>query len=158
MKILFTSAGRRVELIQMFRAAAEKLNKDLILYGADMDPSAPALLFCDETFQTPSIQSEEYLPSVKEYCRAHHIDLLIPTIDTDLLLLAENWELFEEIHTHVLISHPDKVAVCRDKCNTARYFHSLGLKSPLPVEDIAEYDGGFPAFIKPKNGSASKNA
>jgi len=57
-----------------------------------------------------------------------------------------------------LISAPKKIAICRDKCATAQYFQSLGLCSPMPVEQVKDYQGGFPAFIKPKDGSASKNA
>jgi len=158
MKILFTSAGRRVELIQMFRAAAEKLNKELVLYGADMDISAPALSFCDGKLQVPRIRCKEYLPSLVAFCKENSVDLLIPTIDTDLLLLAENRAMFEAVHTRVLISAPKKIAICRDKCATAQYFQSLGLCSPMPVEQVKDYQGGFPAFIKPKDGSASKNA
>lgn len=48
MKILFTSVGRRVELLQAFRTAAEKLNIALTVIGADIAESAPALFFCDE--------------------------------------------------------------------------------------------------------------
>ena len=46
MKILFTSVGRRVELLQAFRAAAEKLDIALTVMGADITKSAPALFFC----------------------------------------------------------------------------------------------------------------
>ena len=158
MKILFTSAGRRVELIELFRSAAKRLNLDVLLYGADMDVSAPSLAFCDGKLEVPRIKSEKYLPVLKSFCEENHIDLLIPTIDTDLLLLAQNREMFEAVNTRVLISAPDKIALCRDKRYTADYFHSVGLQSPSPVDDVTKYEGGFPAFIKPKDGSASKNA
>lgn len=158
MKILFTSAGRRVELIELFRSAANRLNQKVLLYGADMDVSAPALAFCDGKVQVPRIKSEDYLPVLKKFCKENEIDLLIPTIDTDLLLLAQNREMFENEHTRVLISAPEKIALCRDKRYTADYFHSVGLQSPSPVDDVKQYVGGFPAFIKPKDGSASKNA
>ena len=49
MKILFTSVGRRVELMQAFRKAADELNIGLTIIGADITESAPALYFCDET-------------------------------------------------------------------------------------------------------------
>lgn len=153
MKILFTSVGRRVELIQAFRNAASKLAIQLEIYGADITDSAPALMFCDHTVIVPRIREAEYLPALQNVCAEHQIDALIPTIDTDLLLLSQNTGTFG--HTRVLISKPEKVAVCRDKRFTADYFRSLGLKSPLPVDDWAKYDGGYPAFIKPKDGSSS---
>ena len=93
-----------------------------------------------------------------EICKAENVDCLIPTIDTDLLLLSENKEKFEEIGTKVLISAVDKVKLCRDKRYTADYFMSVGLKSPVPVDDVAKYNLGYPAFIKPKDGSSSIDA
>lgn len=158
MKILFTSVGRRVELIQEFRRAAEELNVNLTIIGADITTSAPALYFCDETQIVCKIKEPQYISQLLEICESEKIDCLIPTIDTDLLLLAENKEKFEAIGTKVLVSAVDKVKLCRDKRFTADYFISVGLKSPLPVDDVNKYCLGYPAFIKPKDGSSSVDA
>lgn len=155
MKLLFTSVGRRVELMQAFRNAADCLGIELTLYGADISNSAPALCFCDKTVIVPRINHPDYIPSLLDICAKERIDALIPTIDTDLLILAQNKEKFLAIGTRAIISAPDKIALCRDKRLTADYFHSVGLESPAPVDDVAKYDGGFPAFIKPKDGSSS---
>jgi len=156
MKILITSVGRRVELVQAFHSAAGRLRRELTIIGADITDTAPALLFCDETLIVPRIRDERYIPFLLEYCQTNAIDALIPTIDTDLMLLAENKHRFGK--TKVLISAADKIGLCRDKRLTADYFRSLGLRSPRPVDDYASYDGGFPAFIKPKDGSSSISA
>ena len=153
MKILFTSAGRRVELMQAFRAASEKTGIALELYGADMNPHAPALAFCDHKVIVPAIRDDGYLPALRRICAEEEIDALVPTIDTDLMLLARARESF--LPTRVVISDPEKVALCRDKRLTADYFHSVGLKSPTPVDNLDKYFGGFPAFIKPRDGSSS---
>ena len=158
MKILFTSVGRRVELMQAFRKAAEELKADLTIIGADITSTAPALFFCDETRIVCKIKEPEYIPQLLKICEEESVDCLIPTIDTDLLLLAENKEKFESIGTKVLISASEKVKICRDKRYTADYFLSLGLKSPLPVDDVEKYNSGYPAFIKPKDGSSSIDA
>ncbi len=165
MKILFTSVGRRVELMQAFHHAAQKLGVDLTIIGTDITSSAPALQFCDETEIVCRISDENYIPTLLAICEKEKVDCLIPTIDTDLLLLGEHKQQFEVIGTKVLIAKPEKVKICRDKNYTADYFISLGLKSPLPVNSVEKYvaglsDGsvGFPAFIKPKDGSSSINA
>lgn len=155
MKLLFTSIGRRVELVQAFQNAARQLGVELTLYGADITPTAPALYFCDRTVLVPRIKTPEYIPALLDICRTEGIDALIPTIDTDLLILAQSKEQFAAIGTRVLISAPDKIALCRDKRLTADYFHSVGLESPAPVDDVSRYQGPFPAFIKPKDGSSS---
>lgn len=165
MKILFTSVGRRVELVQAFRKAAEDLAVELTILGADITEDAPALYFCDETRIVCRIREEGYIPQLLSICERDKVDCLIPTIDTDLLLLAENKERFEQIGTKVLISAVDKVQLCRDKNYTADYFLSLGLKSPKPINSVEKFEKGlqtgevaFPAFIKPKDGSSSINA
>ena len=153
MKLLFTCVGRRVELIQEFKKAADELKVDLEIYGADVTESAPALYFCDHTVLVPRISDLTYLPALQDICKEKKIDALIPTIDTDLLLLSKHKNEFG--NTRVIISDMEKIALCRDKRLTADYFESVGLKSPHPVDNWKEYKAGYPAFIKPKDGSSS---
>ena len=158
MHILFTGAGRRIELLQAFRNAALVLNKDLRLYGADMAGTAPALAYCDYARKVAPMRSPAYIDDLLKICVEDHIDLLIPTIDTDLVVLSENKARFEELGTLVMISAPDRIRICRDKNNTSQFFVDCGLHAPMPVNDWREYKSGFPAFIKPKDGSSSINA
>lgn len=157
-RILFTGVGRRVELIQAFRQAANSLNVNLKLYGADMVGTAPALAFCDYTRKVCGMRDADYIPQLLRICEADHIDLLIPTIDTDLLVLSQNAAKFDEIGTKVLISKPEKIAICRDKNYTADFFESCDLKAPRTVNDYQLYHDPYPCFIKPKDGSSSINA
>lgn len=75
MKILFTSVGRRVELMQAFRKAADELKSsgelkdDLTIIGADITDTAPALYFCDETRIVPRIKDKSYIPVLLEICQ-----------------------------------------------------------------------------------------
>lgn len=158
MKILFTSIGRRVELVQQFRQAANTLDEELSLYGADISDTAPALYFCDHQVKVCRIDDPSYIIQLMGICRAECINLLIPTIDTDLLLLAEAKEQFQAIGTKVLISAVDKIELCRDKRRTAQFFGDCGLQTPKPVDKVYDYHHGFPCFIKPLNGSSSLNA
>lgn len=82
----------------------------------------------------------------------------MPTIDTDLLVLSQNVNKFDEIGVKVLISKEDKILICRDKNNTGEFFESCGVKAPKTFNDFRKYDRGFPCFIKPKDGSSSINA
>lgn len=158
MRILFTGVGRRIELLQAFRNAALVLNKELKIYGADMAGTAPALAYCDYTRKVVAMKDPGYIDNLLSICSDDHIDLLIPTIDTDLLVLSENKGKFEAIGTKVMISNPDKILICRDKNNTSQFFVDCGLHAPMPVNDWKEYKSGYPAFIKPKDGSSSINA
>ena len=157
-RILLTGAGRRIELIQAFRNAALVLHKDLKIYGADMAGTAPALDYCDYTRKVVSMRDPGYIENLLRICREDRIDLVIPTIDTDLLILSENRERFASAGTKVMISAPEMIRICRDKNYTSRFFIDCGLHAPLPVNNWEKYSGPFPAFIKPKDGSSSVNA
>lgn len=158
MKLLFTSVGRRVELIQEFKDAADTLGLDLLMYGTDLVSDAPALFFCDRQYATCSISDKGYIPQLLDICAKEKIDALIPTIDTDLLILSQNKARFAEIGTKVIVSDEDKICICRDKRLTADFFSSCGLKTPAPVDDVTKYHGDYPCFIKPLDGSSSINA
>ena len=155
-KILFTGVGRRVELIQSFRQAAYKENIELKIYGADISSTAPALAFCDFIRITPHMKSEGYIDELIEICRRDQIDLVIPTIDTDLLVLSQNKDRFGG--TKVLISSEEVISICRNKYLTAQFIKKCGLCVPKTYRTIKEHDGTYPCFIKPVNGSSSINA
>ncbi len=163
--ILFNCVGKRVELLQRFRLAAKKKNIDLVIIGTDLEFTAPALHFCDKKYFLPLVKDSSYIPRLFDICQENSVDLVIPTIDKDLLLLAENQKMFYEIGTKILISDIDKVRICRDKNYTGEYFSNLGLNSPLTYNNVVELkkhlqnkDIAFPLFIKPKDGSSSINA
>ncbi len=156
LRILFTGVGRRVELIQSFREAARIVGINLKIYGADMLDTAPALAYCDHFRQVCSMKENQYIPELIRICRDDNIDLLIPTIDTDLLALSQNARFFGK--TKVLVSSQEMVELCRDKRLTASFFEKCGCKSPYTVDDLRIYQGTFPCFIKPKDGSSSIDA
>lgn len=156
--ILVTGVGRRVELLQAFRQAALKLNIDLKIYGADMAGTAPALAYCDYTRRVCAMRDSQYIQQLVDICVNDNIDLVMPTIDTDLLVLSRSVSEFKKIGTRVLISKPDKIMICRDKNNTGEFFESCGLKAPKTYNDYKSYPGPYPCFIKPKDGSSSINA
>ena len=158
MNILFTGVGRRIELIQAFRNAALVLNKELRIYGADIAGTAPALAYCDFSRKVVPMNDKSYIQNLLDICLKDNIDLIVPTIDTDLLILSENKQIFANQGTIVMISEPEMIRICRDKNNTSKFFVGCGLKAPMPVNDWHEYNSGFPAFIKPKDGSSSINA
>lgn len=100
--------------------------------------------------------SEGYIDELIEICRRDQIDLVIPTIDTDLLVLSQNKDRFGG--TKVLISSEQVISICRNKYLTAQFIKECGLCVPKTYRTIKEHDGTYPCFIKPVNGSSSINA
>ena len=158
--ILILSAGRRVELVQSFQKAAKRLNIKSNVVAGDCSETAPAIYFADRKAILPRINEDNYVDEIINVCKREGIRLVIPTIDTDLLLLSEERERIEsESGAVVLISSTEVISICRDKINTQKFLEENGFKIPKMYSE-EELDSGeleFPLFIKPKSGSSSIN-
>ncbi len=158
--VLFSSAGRRVELINSFRRAKEELGIEGKLIGVDIDDLAPALKFVDKSYIVPRLNDDRFIPNIIEICKTENIALIIPTIDTELELYAKNKELIEaEAGTKVMVSDIDFISIVRDKIKTCEFLAKNGVEVPKLItnEDIEKQNIKFPVFIKPLDGSSSIN-
>ncbi len=159
LNILFTSVGRRVELMRAFRAAYKALNLGGRIVAVDIDPLAPALQSADSFYLVPEVISSDYIPTLLEICRREQIRLLLPLIDTEIPILAKYREEFSRRGIHLGVGTVDGVRIASDKWLTSEFFQRLGLPTPrswLP-ERHSEKEVAFPLFIKPRHGSAAKN-
>lgn len=160
--ILVLSAGRRVELVNCFKAARDRLGIRGKIVAADASNLAPALYFADIKEQVPYISDNDgYVRAIIDICVRHDVSLIVPTIDTELLLLAERKEEIEgSTKARVLISSYEVIRICRDKTNTQRWLEENGFLVPRMISD-GEIEAGkvsYPLFIKPLDGSSSINA
>ena len=158
--VLILSAGRRVELVKAFKQAREELNIGGKVIACDLSDTAPAIYHADGYYLVPRILDDNYIPSIMDICKKENIDLIIPTIDTELLKLAEEKEKIEsETNAKVHVSDLNVVKICRDKYNTQAFFEEHGFKVPrlITQKEIENKEYEFPMFIKPLNGSSSIN-
>ena len=158
--ILILSVGRRVELVKCFKEAAKLAEVNSRIVTADISESAPAIYFGDKNYIIPRIGQEGYIEKIIEICKSEDIRLIVPTIDTELLIMAKNKELIEKVtNAKVLISDLRAIEICRNKINTNRFFEEYGFGVPkeITLEDIKNKNYKFPLFIKPFNGSSSIN-
>ncbi len=154
--ILVTSAGRRVELIQAFQRELKAIFSDARVYAADMSPVlSPACQCADASLTVPRVTDESYMGVLLDLCEQHHIGMVVPTIDTELQVLADYRDQFLEHGIHIIISSADLIASCRDKRKTATLFEKVGINTPIiyKKEQIQ-----FPCFVKPYDGSCSIGA
>ena len=156
--VLFTSAGRRVELLRAFRRAYQSLDLKGSIIAIDIDPLAPALQVADKTYMVPRLNSPEYIPMLIEICKREHPALIFPLIDPDIPVLAEHRSALEATGARVAVASTEAARIAADKWLTLQFFQELGIATPrswLPGQmnpDEAEY----PLFIKPRAGSAAK--
>ena len=159
--LLFLSAGRRVELVQCFRKAARTMGIESILVGGDHQALAPALYFVDQAVILPKITDPGYIDAIIDTCNRFGITLVIPTIDTDLLILSQNKSKIKSTTgAKVLISSEEVIRICRDKIQTHLFLEQNGFLVPhlYRQDELVNENLRFPLFIKPRDGSSSINA
>jgi len=157
--LLFTSVGRRVELLRAFRQAYQSLKLDGRIIALDIDPLAPALRLADRPYIVPRLSAPDYLPMLVDICEREQISAIFPLIDPDIPVLARNREMIERTGARLGIVPEQAAHITADKWRTFEFFRSLGLPTPqswLPgTFDASQAD--YPLFIKPRDGSAAKD-
>lgn len=159
--ILFTSAGRRVELTRCFRAAAARMGSAAQIHACDLAPDLSAACNdADLSFAVPRCDALDYIDVLYEYCREHSIRLVVPTIDPELQPLADARERFAAIGCHLHVSGQATIAIVRDKAKTTQVLEQAGVPVPktAPIEEVRSTPDqwSWPVFIKPSGGSASR--
>ncbi len=154
--VLLTSAGRRGLLVQLFQRELGGLFPTAGVFATDLRPEiSSACRLADRSFPVLPIADRGYVDELLDLCVEHEVGLVVPTIDTELMLLAEHRARFLEHGIHVAVSELDFVRQCRDKRLTSRLFSEHGIDSPRVVEPTK--DAPYPLFAKPYDGSSSNN-
>jgi carbamoyl-phosphate synthase large subunit len=159
--MMISSAGRRGELLQCFRASAEELGISLSILACDLEPEwSAACQLADRCFAVPRADSEDYIPALLALCAAERVDLLVPTIDTELLPLSESHQRFQDIGTWISVGNPEFVKMARDKMATAHALAALDIATPSTflLADVRDNpaDHQWPMLLKPNHGSAGR--
>jgi carbamoyl-phosphate synthase large subunit len=158
--VLFTSAGRRVELLRAFQRAFRSLRLRGKIHVTDVDPLAPAFQTAVAAHRVPKLTDPEYVPALLEIARAEKISLVFPLIDPDIPILAAHRAEFEALGARVMTPDAAGAATADDKWKTFLLYREIGVpaaRSWLP-EDVRRERPGFPLFIKPRTGSAGQGA
>lgn len=153
--ILITSAGKRVALTKYFKETLTRFYPEAKVFTTDMNPAmAPAGYVSDGCFKVPRVTDASYPSQLLEICEKNDVDMVIATIDTELLLLAELKTSFQEKGISIMVSDRSFVEMCRDKRNTGVFFERHGIRVP---KEMDKYHPTFPMFAKPYDGSLSAN-
>lgn len=157
--VLFTSAGRRVELLQAFRRAYLDLDLKGQIIAVDTNPLAPALQYADRFYLVPPLTDESYIPTLVEICSREHVDLVFPLIDPDIPVLAHHRDALEATGAKVVVVPPNAARIAADKWLTYLFFRSHNIPTPrtwLPSQ-VKEIEVNYPVIVKPRFGSAGKD-
>ena len=151
-KVLFTGGGG---------AGSEALwcllEQRYTLYFGDadlqaIDPVIPA----DRRILLPWASDPKFIEKIGGLCRDLKIDLLIPGVDEELLVLARSAEALAP--TRLLLPKADYVEVMLDKLHMVRALSAKKIQVPF-TKTLADDFGGFsfPCISKPRCGRGSRD-
>jgi carbamoyl-phosphate synthase large subunit len=153
MNILITSAGQRVSLVRAFQTQLKSVFPASKVFTTDMQPALSAACnVSDGYFQVTRVTDPGYMQQLEEICVANEIRMVVPTIDTELLVLAQHKKPFADKGIYIIVSDAAFTASCRDKRIINKFFEKSGVEIPRAVD---RHNPSFPLFIKPFDGSLS---
>ncbi len=160
-RVLFTSAGRRVGLLNCFRDAATDLGLSIEILACDLAPElSAACAIADQSFAVPRCDDPGYVKKLLEAVQRHGIHLIVPTIDPELLPLAKAADQFKALGARVHVSDVETVQIAQDKIRTAQTLGCSGVPVPqtFSLDEVHQRKQGlpWPLFLKPNSGSASR--
>ncbi len=155
-KILVTGAGGAAAI-----SVWKSLQNVASLHMADVDDCASGLYLvpAERRLLLPRGDAPEFVPYVLDECKRRGVELLIPTVDAELLPLALASDAFAQAGIEVAVAQPDVLAVIRDKA--ALLTRANGVV-PVPwsmvwTESSSTDLPSWPAFAKPRAGSGSRD-
>jgi carbamoyl-phosphate synthase large subunit len=157
--VLLSSAGHRVERVEIFRATFAELGLRGNVVASDLSRTSAAMHVADAAEIVPRCTSAEFVPALLEICRRHGIKLVVPGIDMELPVLAAACDEFAANGVTVLISSPETIAIGADKRRTHAWLVEQGfptVRQSTEEEVTADPKSWpFPLIVKPARGSAS---
>ena len=151
---LFTSVGRRVELMRHFIAYQEAHPDRLRVLGTEIDPHAPAAqVLGDAVTIVPRVNDPSYPKVMAELCQSEGVDAAFPLIDPDIPRLGS-----DDVAVPLASVTPEAAEMVSDKLETFRWLSGNGIPTPhswLPDDDSPRT---VPCFMKPRRGSGGVDA
>ena len=92
-RILVTGAGGAAAISYLQAMQGPQFS----LFAADMDPNATGLYMVgpSKRFLIPPAAAANYVQAILELCEREQIDILVPTVDMELLPISERRSEFE---------------------------------------------------------------
>ena len=125
---------------------------DMEITGTNTVKLSPGNHLCDHVYEVPAAVDETYIPVIQQLCKQHDIQLVIPSTDEEIYMLAKNSH-----HLPTVAASPAETCwMFLDKYETYKAFKRSGLvfaETILPSAYTHQFDG---CMVKPRAGRGSR--
>ena len=131
----------------------ELKKNNMRVIGVDSDPNSIGFNFCDKSYVVPNANQKTFLKKIIQICNKEKPNVILPSIEDEIIKLSKNRKIFEE--KKILVLSPEfKISkICADKLRTREYF----LAHKIPTYRIFFNKINFPCIIKPQFGRGGKD-
>jgi carbamoyl-phosphate synthase large subunit len=151
--ILITCAGKRVSLVRSFKTELKIVFSDSKVFASDSSPEkSAACRVSDGYFKVPPVTDGNYIEKLLQIALDNNIKLIIPTIDTELLILSQNVDILKRHNIDIVVSDYDNIKTLINKRLTNHFFEKLEINY---AKEFDKNNFTLPLYIKPIDGSRS---
>lgn len=154
LRILVTSASRKIPLIRAIQEAARRIDPKAQVIAGDLDPQAQAQYVADAFWTMPRTEDSN-VKNLLGGCIAQGVSVIFPTRDAELPFWSHNRDRFAEAGIAVVVSSPDAIIRCLDKIAFADWCSAHGLPA-IPAASKLDRLGSGPFVVKERFGAGSQ--
>lgn len=142
-----------MSLIRFFKAELQRVFPEAKLYVTDAEPDFSAACYvADGAFKVRKNHQDGYIEELFTLAVRLGVKVIIPTIDTELKVLANNKEVFANAGITILTCSSPLIEIFGDKRKTSSFFGEYDIETPHIYD---KHNLKYPLFIKPFDGSMS---
>jgi carbamoyl-phosphate synthase large subunit len=143
--------------VSLLRALADA---PVTLIGGDIDPYAAGLYLLDTPRRVILRRGDDprFAADLLAHCRDHGVDVVVPTVDSELMPLALRRAEFTAAGITLVLASEPTLAVCLDKAALAERCQGRVRVPATTIVDAAfdPADTSLPVIVKPRSGSGSR--
>lgn len=145
---MFLGAGKRLSLLERFRAAAEAETIALSMWAVEKETKVPISTLA-EILIGPNFDHVEFEGFLLDVVRRLNIDVVIPNMDSATVALSKAKAGLAQLGTWGVVSDHDLCVAMYDKKAAERWFFEHQIPTPLA--------NGFPRIAKRRFGFGSRD-
>ena len=157
-KVAITGVGGAVAIGAI--KALENSGLPIQFYLMCIDPRSAWLYRYPNSTISPRVDSPKYINFLLQHLKQNAIDVLIPTIDSEIELVAKHADRIREATgCKIFVNSIESTAITQDKYQTYEFLMSEDFSTPrtyLFDEYFETSEIQFPCLLKPKRGAGSK--
>lgn len=148
MNILILSASSKVLLVSAFQKAVLRVGG--IVVAADITAESAAMQTADKAVTVPRSDNPDFSQAISTICDAFDIELIVPTRDGELPVMATLAPSLKARGVTVLVPPMESVAICCDTRRFVAFCNQIGVPTPRTYEP-GVLPKAYPVFCRPSN-------